>query len=113
MMKKRVKLAVSAITMLVFSAGAQATYQTTGYLSPINIHIDNGVTYFGGFTTSGNCAYNRLMLNDGGDYYGSIENGRRMYALIVAAQLSGKAINLGYNDTDGPNCRLAEVWVQW
>src|SRR5690349_8681741 len=100
-MTKFARVASSTIMMLSFSVGAQATYQRTDYLSPINIFMDNGVTYFNGFTTTGTCAYNRLMLNDTGDYYGSIENGRRMYALIVAAQLAGKAISLGYNDGDG------------
>lgn len=92
---------------------AHATYQTTGYVTDLEIDMDNGVTYFRGFTTLGNCTYNRLELRDTGDYFGSVENGRRIYALILSARLSGKAVNLGYNDTDGPNCRVAEVWIQW
>ena len=110
---KLMKVALSTLILLSSSVGAQATYQRTDFLSPINIYMDNGVTYFNGFTTTGSCAYNRLMLNDTGDYYSSVENGRRMYALIVAAQLAGKAISLGYNDGDVPNCRVAEVYIQW
>lgn len=91
----------------------QAAYVTTGYREDLQIDMDNGVTYFRGFTTSGNCAYNRLELRETGDYFSAVENARRMYALILSARLSGKAIQLGYNDTDGPNCRVAEVWVQW
>lgn len=112
-MTKPLQIGISTIAALALSTVAQATYQQTGYITPINIYMDNGVTYFSGFATVGNCAYNRLMLNDTGDFYSSVENGRRMYALIVAAQLAGKAINLGYNDTDGPNCRLSEVYIQW
>lgn len=93
---------------------AFAGYSSTGFVQDLEIFMDNGVTYFiGSFATGGNCLYNRLELRDTGDYTGSAENGRRMYALILSARLSGKAIRLGYNDTDGPNCRLAEVWVQW
>jgi hypothetical protein len=112
-MKKVVNLGLLAAGLCALSPCALGTYQQTGYLSPINILMDNGVTYFAGFTTTGNCANNRLMLSETGDYFGAVENGRRMYALIVAAQLAGKAISLGYNDTDGPNCRLAEVYIQW
>lgn len=101
------------IAALLAAAPANATYQTTGYVTDLGIDMDNGVTYFRGFTTIGNCAYNRLELRDTGDYFGSVENARRMYALILSARLSGKAINLGYNDTDGPNCRVAEVWINW
>jgi hypothetical protein len=93
---------------------AFAAYVTTGMQQNLEIFMDNGVTYFrGDFATSGNCLYNRLELRDTGDYTGSVENGRRMYALVLAARMAGKAVQLGYNDTDGPNCRIAEVWVQW
>lgn len=72
------------------------------------------MTFFtGGFTTSGNCLYDRLELRDSGDYFGSVENGRRMYALILSARMQDKRIKLGYNDTDGPGCRVAEVWIDW
>ena len=92
---------------------AHAGYVTTGWLDNLQIHMDNGVTYLSGFTASGNCSYNRLELRDTGDYFGSAENGRRIYSLLLAARLSDKRINLGYNDTDGPNCRVAEVWIDW
>jgi hypothetical protein len=104
---------ISAILGLIFMASAaEAAYVNTGFLTALQIYMDNGVTYFGGFTTSGSCLYNRLELRDTGDYSGSVENGRRMYALILSAQLAGKAIKLGYNDTDGPGCRIAEVWIE-
>ena len=110
----RVWLARVLLSVLVFVApGAHAAYVSTGFLTDLQISMDNGVTYFSGFTTSGNCQYDRLELRDTGDYANSVENGRRMYALILAARMTGKAIRLGYNDTDGPSCRIAEVWIQW
>jgi hypothetical protein len=36
-----------------------------------------------------------------------------MYALILFARAQDKRIRLGYNDTDGPECRVAEVWIEW
>jgi hypothetical protein len=102
-----------ALAVLLPMPSAFAAYLTTGFVQDIDIYMDNGVTYFGGFTTTGSCLYNRLELRDTGDYSSSVENGRRMYALILSARLAGKAVRLGYNDTDGPACRIAEVWVQW
>jgi hypothetical protein len=84
-----------AITLL-FAMSAHATYRTTGYISDLQIDMDNAVTYFRGFTTVGSCAYNRLEFRETGDYFGNVENGRRIY-----------------EDTDGPNCRVAEVWIAW
>jgi hypothetical protein len=104
----------SILLLLSLSSPCWATYQNTGFTT-INIWADNGVTYFSasGATIGGNCQYNRLELRETGDYYGNPENGRRMYAMILAAQLEGKLINLGYNDTDGPACRIVNVQVQW
>jgi hypothetical protein len=114
MLKERIRgLALMLLASCVFSTPAKAAYVTTGWLYDLQIDMDNGVTYFRGFTTSGNCQHNRLELRDSGDYFSSVENGRRMYAAILAARLAGKAISLGYNDTDGPDCRIAEVWVDW
>jgi hypothetical protein len=90
-----------------------AAYVQTSWIPDLQISMDNGVTYFRGFTTGGNCQNDRLELRESGDYFGNVENGRRMYAAILAARLAGKAIRLGYNDTDGPDCRVAEVWVDW
>jgi len=98
---------------LLCASTAHAGYVTTGWVANLQVQMDNGVTYLTGFTTSGSCQYNRLELRDTGDYFGSVENGKRMYALILAARLSDRSINLGYNDTDGPNCRVAEVWINW
>jgi len=74
--------------------------------------MDNGKTYFtGDFTSTCNCLYDRLELRDTVEYFGSVENARRMYALILSAR--AQDIRLGYNDTDGPECKVAEVWIEW
>jgi hypothetical protein len=111
-MKRRVQFLL--VPLLLLSSTAWAGFQSSPFTT-LNILVDNGVTYFypAGYTTLGNCAYNRLELRETGDYYGNVENGRRIYALILAAQLAGKAISLGYNDTDGPGCRISGVQVQW
>lgn len=98
---------------LLANSPANAAYVTTGYVSDLDISMDNGKTYFRGFPVSGNCLYERLELRDTGDYFGSVENAKRMYVAILSARLTGKRIRLGYNDTDGPECRVAEVWVEW
>lgn len=102
------------VFLLSLSSPTWATYQQTGFAT-ISMWADNGVTYFtaSGATIGGNCLYNRLELRETGDYYGNPENGRRIYAMILAAQLEGKLINLGYSDTDGPACRIVNVQVQW
>ena len=97
----------------MLSPAALAAYVTTGFVQDPQIFMDNGVTFVSGFTTSGNCLYDRLELRDTGDYFNSAENARRMYALILSARMAGKAVKSGYNDTDGPGCRVAEVWIQW
>jgi hypothetical protein len=113
-MRKIASTSVLTAAVLSLSPTAFAAYVTTGFVDDLDIRMDNGYTFFtGNFTTSGNCQYDRLEIRDTGDYFGSVENGRRMYALILAARLAGRPIKLGYNDTDGPECRVAEVWVQW
>lgn len=110
-MRRYIALATAAA--LTASPFAHATYVNTGWVTNLDISMDNGVTYFSGFTTSGGCLYNRLELRETGDYYSNVENGRRMYALILSAQLAGRLVRLGYNDSDGPNCRISSVVVQW
>jgi hypothetical protein len=90
-----------------------AAWQNTGWVDNVDIHVGNGVTYVSGFTTVGNCQYNRLELRENGDYWGKTENGKRIYALILAARMAGKKIALGYSDTDGPACRIEGVNIQW
>jgi hypothetical protein len=62
---------------------------------------------------SGQCANNRLELRETGDYFGNVENGRRIYALVLSAKMQGATVTFGYNDTDGPNCRVSGVRVSW
>ena len=109
----RTLFALASLLCCIASNVASAAYVTTGFVPALDIYMDNGVVYFGGFTTTGTCQWNRLELRDTGDYMNSVENGKRMYALILSARMSGKRIKLGYNDTDGPACRVAEVWIEW
>lgn len=112
-MKSSIRCIIIAVLWMSPAAWA-GNYQSTGFTT-LYISADNGVTYFypTGYTTLGTCQYNRLELRETGDYYGDVENGRRMYAMILVAQLTGKLIELGYNDGDGPACRVASVQVQW
>ena len=107
-------VAYLCLGLLCVCEPAFAAFQSTPFTT-IDIEADNGVTYFypWGYTTVGNCLYNRLELRETGDFYGDVENGRRIYAMILSAQIAGKPISLGYNDTDGPGCRIAKVQVQW
>ena len=91
---------------------AHADWVSTEY-TDVDIRMDNGKTYFYGFTTSGTCLHNRLELRETGDYWDQLENSRRIMSLILAARMSGKKVSLGYNDQDGPGCRIAQVSVQW
>jgi hypothetical protein len=111
---KRTTAPIVAALLVLDSGSAFAAYQSTPFTT-VNIVADNGVTYVypAGYTTLNTCLYNRLELRETGDYFGNVENGRRIYAMILAAQLAGKPISLGYNDTDGPGCRISGVQVQW
>jgi hypothetical protein len=98
---------------------ANAAWSSTGFTA-VDIRMDNGVTYFYpnyngslSYPLNGNCMYSRLELRDTGDRFNSAENGKRMMALILSARLVGKLVSLGYDDTDGPGCRIAQVIVQW
>lgn len=105
---------IAVLVLALTCSSAQAAYQLTAFTT-MNIVSDNGVTYFypAGATIVGTRLYNRLELRETADYYNNVENGRRMFAIILTAQLSGKLITIGYDDQDGPACRLAEVEVQW
>jgi hypothetical protein len=111
---KRIPALILMFLLALVCGPVFAGYQSTPFTT-VNIIADNGVTYFypAGYTTLNGCLYNRLELRETGDYYGNVENGRRIYAMILAAQLSGKLISLGYNDTDGPGCRISGAQVQW
>ena len=112
-MRKSKSVAILAAGLWFISSGAWANYQATDYLTTIDVYSDNGVTYFSGFTTVPTCSNNRLELRETGDYFGNVENGRRIYAAILAAKISGRPFSLGYNDSDGPYCRVSSVHVQW
>lgn len=111
-MKKFISIILLSASFLL-SSSANAAWLNTGYLTTIAIHMDNGKTYFTGFTPSGTCQNNRLELRETGGYYSNVENAKRMYALVLAAKMAGKPIRLGYNDADGPACRLSQVHIQW
>lgn len=95
---------------------AQAAWASTEFFD-VDIYMDNGKTYFrsaeGSLVLGGNCLHNRLELRETGDRFEAVENGRRIMALILAAKLAGKRVSLGYDDTDGPTCRVAQVRVEW
>ena len=107
---------IAAIGALLIASAAQAAWVSTGY-TDFDIRMDNGRTYFYGvpmaFSLSGNCLYNRLELNDTGDRFSSVENAKRMMSLILSAKMSGRKVFFGYDDADGPTCRVAQIYVQW
>lgn len=116
---KNLLVAAAVIVSALSSTNVFGAWVSTGFTA-VNIRMDNGVTYFYpdnngslSYPLGGNCMYNRLELRDTGDRFNSVENGKRIMALILSARMSGKLVSLGYDDTDGPACRVAQVIVQW
>lgn len=108
--------------LLSAAVSAQAAWVSTPFTA-VNIRMDNGVTYFYppnpaengslNYPLGGNCLNSRLELRDTGDRFNSVENARRIMALILSARMAGKRVMLGYDDADGPACRIAQVIVEW
>lgn len=112
------RLVTLAIVLgLLVSPPSQAAYASTGYVR-FDIRMDNGVTYLypvlpNNATLGPNCTYNRLELRETGDRFNAVENGKRMYALLLTAKAQGLRVNFGYDDADGPACRVAQLYVEW
>lgn len=121
MMEKYSRIGLFGFMVLV-TMPAQAAWVSTPF-TEVNIRMDNGVTYFYpsnpaangslNYPLGGNCLNSRLELRDTGDRFNSIENARRIMALILSARMAAKRVMLGYDDTDGPACRIAQVIVEW
>lgn len=109
-----------SLLLLGFTSVAQAAWVSTGFVD-FDIRMDNGVTFFypalpngsQSWPLGGNCLYSRLEINNAGDKFGSVDNAKRMMALLLTAKTSGLKANFGYDDAEGPSCRLAQVFVQW
>ena len=109
-------LAVFLVAALV-SPASQAGWANTGFVK-FDIKLDNGRTYFIPVLAPGNnlgptCAYGRLELRDTGDYFNSVENARRMMATLLTAKSQGLRVNFGFEDQDGPACRVSGIQVEW
>jgi hypothetical protein len=113
-------LFVSILIAIVVSPNAEAAWASTGFVR-FDVRMDNGMTYIYpklpngslGWALGGNCQYSRLELRESGDRFNAPENGKRMYALLLTAKAQGLRVDLGYDDTDGPTCRLAQLFVEW
>jgi hypothetical protein len=117
MKSKSIASFIGGLMLLAVCQAAHATYLSTGWVR-FDIRMDNGVTYLyptmpNGVTFSPNCAYGRLELRETGDRFNAPENGKRMYALALTAKAQGLRVNFGYDDADGPSCRLAQLSVEW
>jgi hypothetical protein len=112
--------AISICLALTVTSFAHAAWAATGYVK-FDIRMDNGMTYFYpalpngslSYNLGGNCQYSRLELRDSGDRFNSAENGKRMMAMLLAAKSQGLRVSFGYDDADGPTCRLAQLNVEW
>ncbi len=102
------------LVFLTISLDSNADWKNTGYLNAeeILIHIDNGKTYFRNLPIGPACEHGRLELREEGGYYSNPENAKRMFSLILFAKAQGHRIRLGYNDSDGPACRLSQVYIE-
>jgi len=114
------KRVLGIFLLFMFSQHSLAGWGSTGWVESdeVVIHMDTGKTFFtitAEVTTlnSAICEHSRLELRDTGDYYNSTENAARMFSLILTAKTLGKRIKLGYNDGDGPQCRVAQAQVDW
>jgi len=111
---------LAAIVTLAAAPAANAAWAATGFVK-FDIRMDNGMTYLypalpnGSLTypLDGTCQYHRLEIRDSGDRFNSVENGKRMTALLLAAKTQGLRVNFGYDDQDGPTCRIAQLNVEW
>jgi len=110
----------SALAIAALSSTAHAAWAATGFVK-FDIRMDNGVTYLYpalpngslSYPLGGNCQWNRLVIDNAGDNWGSVENGKRMYAMLLTARAQGLRVDFGYDDTSGPHCRLAQLFVEW
>src|SRR5690242_15451972 len=111
---------LSALLWISVAQSAHAGWASTGFVR-FDIRMDNGMTYLYpklangslGWPLGGNCQYSRLELRESGDRFNAPENGKRMYAMLLTAKAQGLRVDLGYDDADGPTCRLAQVFVEW
>lgn len=79
-------------------------------MSRISSPLSNGSF---SYTLGGNCKYSRRELRESVDRFNSVENGKRMMALLLTAQTMERRVSFGYDDQDGLGCRLAQLSVQW
>lgn len=116
-MKKLVLFLALSLSTLA-TQPALAAYQFTGWVR-FDIQMDNGRTYFYPMNADGSnmelspCLYSRIELNDTGDSFGSLENGRRMMAMALAAKSMGLRVRFGFDTAQAPACRVAELQVEW
>lgn len=101
----------TTLGLIGLASAAQAAPADTGWVK-FDLRRDQGNTYVyprhsnGSWSHvfSGNCQFNGLLLD---------ENGKHLYDMLLTAKDQGLRVSLGYDDTDGPVCRVAEIQIEW
>jgi hypothetical protein len=112
MSRSRAIVVAVAIGLIAPIPAAQAARADTGWVK-FDMRRDKGTTYVyprlsnGSWSHvfAGNCQFNGLVLTDA--------EGKHLYDMLLTAQEQGLRVNLGYDDTDGPVCRLAHLHIEW
>jgi hypothetical protein len=112
MSKWRASAMAVALGLIAPVPAAQAARVDTGWVK-FDMRMDNGTTYVyprlangsWSYVLAGNCQFNGLVLTDAED--------KHLYDLLLTAQEQGLRVNLGYDDTDGPVCRVAHLHIEW
>ena len=111
---------LAGVAALMVASTSQAAWSETGWVR-FDVRMDNGQTYIYpktpegslSYNLGGSCMYNRLSLDNSGDYFGSVENGKRMYSMLLTAKATGLRVSLGFENASGPVCKLAQLYVEW
>src|SRR5262245_14081784 len=107
---KAIAAAVSlALTGVV--PAAQAARVDTGWVK-FHLRTDQGNTYVYprqsdgtlSYVLGGNCQFNGLLLTGTGD---------PLYGMLQTAKEQGLRVSLEYDDTGGPVCRVAHIYIEW
>jgi hypothetical protein len=103
-------ISVLALLVVVLAPAAHAARVETGWVE-FELRMDQGRTYVYPRVSSnapsrifaGNCQFNALVLA------GNAE----LHAMLLTAQEQRLRVSLGYDDRDGPLCRLSHLYIEW
>lgn len=108
------KLCVVVLAMLMTSIPAFATdWAVDGHVYVLSSTQVPGSFSFQSDVAAGNCAAGSWLtyIPQGSDTTSQQENAKAVFALLMAAQLSGHRVkSLGYNNLNGQACAVIAVW---